>query len=176
MLDLLQIVKPYFTDIVIDMEIRPMESSDLHVFVTIDRKHDQLFYRPYGPLGHTYGPLLALTRFQTGSPHEFLGVSDPVCDAFYPKATAATSEDELKQILRDFNERVAQQHFAISLLQPVEYSLCQPWLKGYHGQIHSIWMGAGGPSRLSLYGARFWIDQNLKKSIGNYGSPLGTRE
>ena len=58
-----------------------------------------------------------------------MGVSDPVCDAFYPRATATTSEDELKQILRDFNECVARQHFAISLLQPIEYSLCQPLIE-----------------------------------------------
>jgi len=55
-MNLLQIVKSYFADIGIDMEIRPMASSDLQVFVTIERKHDQLFYRPYGPLGHTYAP------------------------------------------------------------------------------------------------------------------------
>jgi hypothetical protein len=92
-------------------------------------------------------------------------VSDPVIDAFYPKAMATTNEEELKQILRDMNERVARQHFAVSLLPPLDYALCQPWLKGYHCQIHSIWMGIGGPSRLSFYGARFWIDQKLKKSL-----------
>ena len=58
-------------------------------------------------------------------------VSDPVIDAFYPKAKSATSDEELKQITRDMNERVARQHFAISLLKPMEYSLYQPWLKGY---------------------------------------------
>jgi hypothetical protein len=94
-------------------------------------------------------------------------VSDPVFDAFYPKALAATGEDELKLIMRDANERAARQHFAISLLQPMSYALCQPWLKGFHGQIHSVWMGMGGPSRLSLYGARFWIDHKLKKSLGH---------
>jgi hypothetical protein len=91
---------------------------------------------------------------------------DPVMDAFYPAARAATSEDEFKKIMKDMNERVARQHYAISLLQPLEYALCQPWLKGYHGQIHSVWMGTGGPSRLSLYGARFWIDHDLKKKLG----------
>jgi ABC-type oligopeptide transport system substrate-binding subunit len=94
-------------------------------------------------------------------------VSDPVFDAFYDKAIAATSETELKQVLKDANERVARQHYAISLLQPMEYSLCQPWLKAYHAQIYSIWMGVGGASMLSLYGARFWIDKNVKVSMGH---------
>ena len=163
-MDLLQIVKSYFAQVCIDMEIRPMESTACTAFVE-SHKYDQLVYRPYGPFGHTYAPLMAVGRFHTNM--NFLMVSDPVIDAFYPKAIATTSEDELKQILRDMNERVARQHFAISLLQPMEYSLCQPWIKGYHGQVHSIWMGVGGPSRLSLYGARFWIDQKLKKSMGH---------
>jgi ABC-type transport system substrate-binding protein len=166
-LDLLQIVKSYFTQVGIEMEIRPMESAACTAFVAIDRKYDQLVYRPYGPLGHDYAPRQAIMRFHSTTLSNWLMVNDPVIDAFYPRASAATTEDELKQIVRNMDERVARQHFAVSLLQPMEYSLCQPWLKGYHGQIHSIWMGIGGPSRLSFYGARFWIDQKLKKSMGH---------
>ena len=165
-MDLLQIVKSYFTDIDIDMEIRPMETAAWVTFVAIDRKHDQLIYRPYGSLGHTYAPLRAITRFQTGYSANFGMVSDPVFDSFYPKALDANTEDQLKQVLRDANERVARQHYAISLLLPIQYSLCQPWLKGYNAQVHSIWMGAGGPSMLSFYAARFWIDKDMKMSMG----------
>jgi hypothetical protein len=93
--------------------------------------------------------------------------SDPVFDSYFEKATAAANEDELKLVLKDANERVARQHFAISLLMPMEYSLYQPWVKGYHAQIYSIWMGVGGASMLSFYGGRFWIDNTLKKSLGH---------
>jgi hypothetical protein len=95
-------------------------------------------------------------------------VSDAVFDSFYPRAVAAADEYQLKQVLREANEHVARQHFVISLLQPRAYALCQPWLKGgYNAQVHSIWMGSGGPSMLSFYGARFWIDQKLKTSSGH---------
>jgi peptide/nickel transport system substrate-binding protein len=164
--ELLQIVKSYFADINVEMEIRTMAPDAWIQYVEIEHKHDQMVYRPYGPLGQTYAPLRAITRFQTGYTANFCMVSDPVFDAFYPQAAAATNEEQLKRVLRDANERVARQHYAISLLLPVQYSLCQPWLKGYHAQSHSIWMGAGGPSMLSFYAARFWIDKNLKKSMG----------
>jgi hypothetical protein len=59
---------------------------------------------------------------------------------FYSQAMAATVEEKLKQIFEAMNELVARQHFAFSLLQPMEYALCQQWLKCYHGQIHSAWM------------------------------------
>jgi len=166
-MDLFQIIKFCFAQIGIEMEVRPMESNACTAFVGA-HKHDQLVYRQYGPLGHCYAPFQAFSRLQTGA--NDLMVSDPVFDSFYNKAMYATTEEELKKHMKDMNERVARQHFAISLLQPREYALCQPWLKGYHGQIHSIWMGVGGPSRLNFYGARFWIDHKLKKSLGHQGS------
>jgi peptide/nickel transport system substrate-binding protein len=160
---LFEIIKLSFARIGIEMEVRPMESNACTALAE-GRKFDQLVFRQYGPFGHCYAPFQAITRFHTNS--NIMMVSDPIIDALYPKAMVTTSEEELKQILKDMNERVARQHFAISLLPPLDYALCQPWLKGYHSQIHSIWMGIGGPSRLSFYGARFWIDQNLKKSMG----------
>ena len=164
---LIQIVKSYFADIGIDMEIRVMGTAEWVNYVEIEKKHDQLISRPYGPLGHTYAPLRAITRFRTGYSANHMHVSDPVFDAFYPRATAAADEKELKQVLKEANEHVARSHYAISLLIPIQYSLCQPWLKGYHAQGHSIWMGTGGPSMLGFYTSRFWIDQKLKRSMGH---------
>jgi peptide/nickel transport system substrate-binding protein len=161
-MELLHIVKSYFSAIGIDMDIRPMETADLIAFAQTAHKHDQMVCRG-GSLGTGMEPLRQLTRFRTGSsgtPH--LMVSDPVMDSFYPKAVVANSEDEVKKILRDANEYVARQHFAISLVQTINYSLCQPWLKGYSGQFASVHMS---PQSLSFYAARFWVDQNLKKSF-----------
>jgi len=70
----------------------------------------------------------------------------------------------VKKILIEANEYAARQHFAISLMNPVKYSIAQPWLKGYSGQFGSI---SRSPQSLSFYAARFWIDQKLKKSMGH---------
>ena len=166
-MELLKIVQSYFADIGIKMKIRTMDPGTYTDYVETNHKHDQIVYRPYGPLGQTYAPLRAITRFHTGSATNYVMTSDPVFDSYFEKATAAANEDELKLVLKDANERVARQHFAISLLMPMEYSLYQPWVKGYHAQIYSIWMGVGGASMLSFYGGRFWIDNTLKKSLGH---------
>ena len=167
-LELLQIIKSYLVAIGIDMEIHVMKTPDWVTFVEIEHKHDQLVYRQYGPLGHTKAPLRIITQFYTGYAANYQMVSDAVFDGFYPRAVAAADEYQLKQVLTEANEYVARQHFVISLLQPRAYALCQPWLKGgYNAQVHSIWMGSGGPSMLSFYGARFWIDHDLKKSLGH---------
>ena len=64
-------------------------------------------------------------------------INNPV-QCFIPAAMNATSIDAVKQILKDANEYVAQQHYTISLLDAKSYALCQPWLKGYNGQYGAI--------------------------------------
>jgi peptide/nickel transport system substrate-binding protein len=164
-LELMKIVKLYFSRVGIDMEIRPMESAALVAFIQTEQKHDQMAARAGGSLGTGHEPLRQLTRFCTnssGTPQ--LKVSDPVMDSFYPRAIKATTEAEVKKILIEANEYAARQHFAISLMNPVKYSIAQPWLKGYSGQFGSI---SRSPQSLSFYAARFWIDQKLKKSMGH---------
>jgi peptide/nickel transport system substrate-binding protein len=164
-MDLLKLVKNYFAAVGIDMEIRPMETFAWDSFVQKEKKHDQIAQHASSSLGRVHEPLRQLTRFQTGSSANFLMVSDPVYDGFYTKAMAATSVDQVKQVLKDANEYVARQHFAISLLEPMQYSLYQPWLKGYNGQFGSVCGQGSSPQNLGFYTARFWIDQKLKKSI-----------
>jgi len=163
---LLQMVKYYFAQVGIDMEIRLMESAALINFVQAAQKHDQLVFRSGGgALGSGQEPLRQLTRFQTGSSaNPQLMISDPIMDNFYPAALAAKNENEVKKIFQNANEYVARQHFAISLLQPMKYSLSQPWLKGYNGQFGSI---SRSPQSLSFYASRFWIDPNLKSSMNH---------
>jgi len=165
-MDLLQIVKSFFADVGIDMEIRTMDHAATADYVN-SHKHDQLAQRgSTGKIGRLFvPPIHDLGRLTTGQQGNYLMVSDPVYDAFHTKAMATTKLDDIKQILRDCNEYVARQHFDISLLQPMEYALYQPWLKGYNGQHGSI-SGSEGPQLLFFYPARFWIDQNLKKSLG----------
>jgi hypothetical protein len=93
-------------------------------------------------------------------------VSDPAVDAFYNNALAATSTDEVKTIVTDANKYVVQHHFAISLLQPTIFYIGQPWLKGFNGQ-YGATAGSNGPFYAYTYEASFWVDQNLKKSMGH---------
>ena len=159
-MELLRIVQGYLAQVEIYMEIRPMEHSAMILFV-YGRKHDQMSqFGLTGKLG-AYGinPVNFLSRFGPGN---FMGITDPIYHSFHPKAWTATSFDEVKQLLRDCNEYVARQHFIISLLQPMESALYQPWFKGFNGQDDSI-----SRHLLYYYPARFWIDHKLKKSMGH---------
>ena len=164
-MNLLKIVQSYFAQVGIDMEIRTMESAAASAFI-YGRKHDQLAQRgrigKLGALG--LNPVNFLSRIASSSAN-YMVINDPVLDTFHPKAWTVSSFDEVKKLLRDCNEYVARQHFLISLLQPMECALYQPWFKGYNGQRDAL-TGADGPHLMFYYPARFWIDQKLKKSMG----------
>ena len=164
-MDLLQIVQSYLAAVGINMEIRPMDAVTWNTFVRVQRKYDQMSYRANGALGLIFEPMTQLTQFQTGNASNYFGISDPVFDTYYPKALASTNIDDIKKVVVDANLEVAQQHFFISLLQPTAFGLCQPWLKGFSYQVGAIG-GSSGPFFLNFYAARYWIDGNIKKSMG----------
>jgi peptide/nickel transport system substrate-binding protein len=164
-MDLMQIIKSYWSAIGVDLEIRPMESAAWTSFVRTTMKHDQLV-ASNGCLGLCTEPTRQLQRFMTGQGINWFHVSDPVYDAFFTKASAATNLDDFKKTLIACNQYVAQQHYTISLITPNLFALYQPWFKGYSGQNFSITGAGAGPALLGFYAPRFWIDQNLKKSMG----------
>jgi ABC-type oligopeptide transport system substrate-binding subunit len=145
-----------------------LDPASWNSFVLSNHKHDQIAMRNQGNLGLTFDPFRQIARFTSGYSTNYIMVADPVYDAFYAKSQAATSVDGVKQVLRDANEYIARQHWSISLLEPNVFSLCQPWIKGYTGQNNGFSNGASGASVLLFqYPARFWIDQNMKKSLGH---------
>jgi ABC-type transport system substrate-binding protein len=53
-IDLLKIVKSYFADIGIEMDMRVKETAEWIDFVQIGHKHDQLVHHPVGPLAKVH--------------------------------------------------------------------------------------------------------------------------
>ena len=163
-LDLLQIVKSYFAAVGINMSITTMDAASWTTFVQVNHKQDQLAIDGYnGQLGQTYEPPTQLNRFQTGYSTNWNIIKDPVFDAFYPQFVADTNLSDMENVMAAANKYVAQQHYSISLLQPNSYNFSQPWFKGFNGQFGQT---TGAFEFQGFYLARFWVDQNLKKSMG----------
>ena len=162
-LDLLQIIKSYFAAVGIDMTINTMDYASWNTMVRA-KKHDQLAYN--NSLGFTFPPLMGFRRFQSTSGNNWCDVNDPAWDALYLKALAATSLSDTKSLVVQGNTYMASKQWEISLVTPNVFALYQPWLKGYNGQQFSI-SGSSGILWIGFYGARFWIDQNLKTSLGH---------
>jgi peptide/nickel transport system substrate-binding protein len=164
---LLEMVTSYFAAVGIDMEIRPMETASFVNYVMINHKNDQLVQRSASSLGLATEPIRQLERFRTGAVPNYMMVNDPSFGDFLPQVMAASNINEVKKVIRNANEYVARRHFAISLLQPTQYSLYQPWLKGDQGQFFALSAASGGPPLIFFYPARFWIDQKLKRKMGH---------
>ena len=165
-MELLQIIKSYFAAIGIIMDIRPMDITSWTAYVRTNHKQDQIVYCNTGSLGMTFEPLRQLNRYTTNYVVNWCFVNDPVFNAFITTAMADTNEVDIMKVVRDANEYEARQHYVISLLQPNLFTLIQPWFKGYSGQFDSVNASSNGPQKCSFYLSRFWIDQNLKKSMG----------
>ena len=165
-LDLLQIVKSYFAAIGVNMTIQTMDPAAWVNYVSVGHNNTGLAVRANGNLGFSYAPFIQFLRYQPGNQANYMNVNDPVWTGALNQAYAATTVDQVKQVLTNADKEVAQQHYVISLLQPPAYSLCQPWLKGFNAQYGATW-GYGGVQLLWYYDARYWVDQNLKKSMGH---------
>jgi peptide/nickel transport system substrate-binding protein len=167
-LNMLQIIKSYFAAIGVNMSIQTMDSASWSAYVLTNHKNDALACHSGADVGGAYEAIRQFGRLTTGQASNYMMISDPTIDSFYTKAIACTDIDQVKQLLIDDNKYVDQQHYVICGLQPSLFGLCQPWIKGYNGQFYGATSANGiGVPMISFYQARFWIDQNLKKSLGH---------
>ena len=167
--DLWLLVQSYFSVIGVNMSIRLMDAASWSTYVRTNISYDAMSANSTGNFGLTYEPLRQMSPIQstTSTTLNYRGITDTVYDAIYPKALLTTSIAEVKQLLKDANQRLLQQHYEISMIQPVNYTICQPWLKGFNNQAKAITGSGSGPSYLGFYCGRYWIDQNTKKSFGH---------
>ena len=167
-LALLQAVQNYFAAINVRMSIKTMDLGSWAAAVRANHTEDQMAFNT-GELGGSAEPIEATTMFMSTSGSagaNYIVVRDPTYDTFYNKAVGASSVTEVKQILKDFCLYVAEQHYVVSLLVPKNFTLYQPWLKGYNGQLGVFSWWSNSPPYISLYEARFWIDKSVKTSMG----------
>jgi len=157
---ILQIVQSYFAAVGINMSITTMDPTSWVAFVQTGHKQDALAFKSVGQLGKSYQPTYIIGTFQSAGVQsaDWLNVNDPVYDKYYAEALApGNTLDQVKQYVSDVDERSVEQHYDISLLNPILYGIYEPWFHGYDGQYNAISAGSGAPASGSFYLARFWI-------------------
>ena len=161
---LLQIIQSYEAAIGINIAVQVVDMATFNTQANVLHQQPTLaMYSVGGYLGYTYEPITQLNRFMSTTASNYIGVNDPTYDQFFPNAlNNANTTAQVQAIVSQTNKYVAQQHYVISLLQPMTFSLVQPWLKGYNGE-YGAFSGNWGPTKLYTYPARCWIDQSLKK-------------
>lgn len=152
-LGLLQIISSYFGNIGIDMEIRVRE---LGVFLASASagKQDQMILT--NGTGFTLSPITALSFRQSGNRRNYTSNNDSYYDSFISQVENATSLDLVKGIVSEADLYATEQHWTVNICPIANHVLWQPYLKGFNGELD--------PGAFDF--ARWWIDSELKQSIG----------
>jgi len=152
-----QIYKSYFHDIGVEMEIQVLEAAAFQNFIK-DGKADQLI------MGGGFGgptPVTQMAKFTTGNGENYTNNNDPQYDALYTKLKEAQTADEAKKASVACDMYALAHHWEIASYYGAGIDTTWwPWLKGYLAE-------STQGNKNSYYKARWWIDQELKKSMGH---------
>jgi peptide/nickel transport system substrate-binding protein len=156
-LDLFQIVKSYFADIGVDMEIRVMDKAALANFVTMKSQDQMVCHGTYSVVATNYPPNINLSkRLSTHYANQSFN-NDSTYDQMYYKFLASLDVNERKSLSIEMNNYAIAHYWSVNLLQKVTYTAYQPWLKGYSGE----------GSLTGVLRSRLWVDKPLKKTMGH---------
>lgn len=154
-IDLIQILKSYLADIEIDMDIQVMESTMWTNFVRNSKKHDAMATSVHAL---TFSPLQCIDQFNSKHTNNVMCHTDQVYDDMISEAVESLDLTEQRELVKKADMYAMSQHWVIITPPSYSYNIYQPWLKGYSGESFFYLKG-------NWY-ARFWVDENLKKGIG----------
>jgi ABC-type transport system substrate-binding protein len=141
-------------DIGVDMEINAMDEMTGKDYVS-SGKHDGLCSL-FSQTGGMLSPWMAISVLRTGDRQNTTFNNDATFDGLYDKIKTSTTVDEVKQLVSEADMYAIEQCWEIFMFQGTNPVLMQPYLKGYNGE----YVDSG------INYSRFWIDQELKTSMG----------
>ena len=154
-LDLLQIIQSQFHDIGVEMEIKSMDPAAFNPFA-MSGKQDAMTY--YTHCAAPFQPWVALD-YRSRIPVNFTFNNDAKFDAMVINVENASSLAEAKKLSIEADLYTLEQHWAVQVFPIAAYNMWQPYIKGYSGESVQL-------RSYPLY-ARWWIDQDMKKSMGS---------
>ena len=147
-----ELVIVYWSAIGVDVEIRLMdEASSPTVWGNPDIELVNTALANRG--GFYYLPAWVSTAW--------VGFKDPAYDAIVDSIVTATTVEEQRSRAQEANMYMVKEFWYLWGPEVPMFQARQPWVKGYNGE---LWLG-----RQNSYPvfARVWIDQELKKAMGN---------
>jgi peptide/nickel transport system substrate-binding protein len=138
-IDLLQIVQSNFKDIGVNMEIRPMEWGAFDAYIA-SMTYDQMAYSEES--GLDFPPFVSvLNRHSTMSTGNISANNDPVYDKLAESFADATTEAGAQKIFREVELYTLSKHWDLYIMPQKVFTLWQPTLKGYSGNVLSFSQG-----------------------------------
>ena len=154
--DLLSIVKAYWADIGVDLEINVKEYG---VWSSMGLGVKKTFEHMFMYIVTSTGPF----RFYHETPGKtpnISGIDDPKVNEAFAAITAAWPDDaKQREIYRELLPHTLAMNYQLQLPTGHLYTFWQPWVKGYHGEY------AVGYANQSGFPTYIWIDQDLKEEM-----------
>jgi len=153
--ELLQIIKSYFNEIGVDMEIKMLDVSTYFPYAT-KLKHDQMAAFGGAP---TTNPQKILQNFWSTSKGggNFSNINDEGYDAIVTKFNNATTMEEATKYVQEADKYFLEKHYQVITVSNPTFVIAQRYIKGYSGEvIQASWNDW-------FHLSRIWVDQNLKK-------------
>jgi len=144
--ELLQIIKSYFKEIGVDMEIRVIDESTFMNFIWAN-KHDQMCYATR--TGMTFSPYACFDLRMSANPFNQTENNDPV----YENMVNAMMEKENPPVeeVQAIDKYILEHHWSIHLFGIKDPVFWQPYVKGYSGELVQNAPG--------VYFARWWLSK-----------------
>lgn len=153
-LQILQIVKSYYAEIGVQMEIKTMEYSAFKAYISA-MKHDGMTQSFY--CGVSYLPSSAIDLCYSKSARNLLKNNDAYYDSLVAQFNNVMTEEEAMAIVQKCDLYAAQQHWRVSLPLRVRINAFQPYIKGYWANEYLL---------EHFQAARVWIDTGMKQTLG----------
>ncbi|MFC1990396.1 ABC transporter substrate-binding protein, partial [Chloroflexota bacterium] len=155
-IEMLSIVKDYWSKIGVDLEIRPYEYA-VAKSIQMGGKHEHMIIH-HPTLGKPYRHI----NTDAGSAYNLSMVDDPYINERLSAIWAhdnAGNEATRAQLVKELTLQALTQAYVIQLPVPVVYTFWQPWVQNYHGE-SSI-----GYQNFYSFVKYIWLDQDLKQEM-----------
>ena len=151
--DYYQIIMEYLRAIGIDVEVKQNDRA-AHIAAVQGGKQQGLISEV---MNHDSLPTAGIRQAYSTGGWVPGNVNDPVYDAMFEAAEAATTIEDQKRLVKEADMYIIEKHWWIVGPRTPKFIVAQPWLIGYNGEI-----GLAGHEIF----ARVWIDQELKEAMG----------
>ncbi len=152
-----ELLASYWRDIGVDIEIKVYQSAERSA-IRKARTFEMIYHEmAYGSIAN---PLSGPSRFLSTVPYNSVAAEDPVYDAMYEAAAAATTIEEQQRLVKELDMYAIERHWAVWAIAAPTFEAVQPWVKGYNGELQL------GGIDVNFVLARLWIDSELKEAMG----------
>ena len=151
-----ELVAGYWAAIGINVEINSVDNTE---WVNLLREGTGDMWDSWA-LGEDTPPAIQLAYYRTDFALNGASGHDPAFDALHDALKAASTIEEEIRLAREADQYVMRNHWIIWGPRGPQFTVNQPWLKGYNGEGY---LGACGGKTLF---SRLWNDQDLKAEMG----------